>query len=417
MCLHDVSELDYSGHASKKDRRSIGQGTNFGYEYHPCFLIDPSSKKTLGVVHDTLVTADGPDDTNVVDYDYDPRFNVFEGPERQRLRCNFRHQCAVHVRALAQDLPDQRLIHVADREYDDIFIFQQIMAAGNNLVIRAKTNRQVQVRPARWMPQALLKKHQESKDAWSAVLLLNLIDAIPLRPYKSVALDEKQRIIHKAKPHRHAKLHLGTCRVRLARSAMRNSKYFRNEQPVELNMIIIRETQPPKDVTPLCWLLYTSLPVDTPIQQERVGEIYEQRWRIEEYFQLIKCGYHIEQVRLDSALKTAKLLVILSLVAVALLALKDALGLPRSGPADEKNYARIRQARNDPKSEPAYRVMALILEYGGWMGRRTDSIGPLLLMRGFSRLLNVVKALREDGELLLQLADIFLPGEQKNAYN
>lgn len=383
-------------------------------------MLDPACERVLGMAHDTLVTADGPDDAAVMDYEYDPRFNVFEGAQRLRLRCNFRHQCAVHARALAQDFPEQHLIHVADREYDDLFIFQQILAAGNDLVIRAKTNRQVQVHRAPSIPQALLgcvPEARESNALWYSVSLHDLIDAIALRPYKTVPLDENQRVVHNAKPHRHAKLAMGTCRVRLARRALRNAKYFTNEQPVELNLVVIRETQPPKDTTPLSWVLYTSLPVDTHAQQDRAGRIYEQRWRIEEYFQIIKCGYHLEQVRLDSALKTAKLLVILSLVAMALLALKDTMGLPRSGSLDEQNYVRIKQAPHDPKSEPAHRFMALVLDYGGWNGRRSDPIGTQVLMRGFSRILTIIQALQQNGEQLRELAEILFPKKCKNAYN
>ena len=136
-------------------------------------------------------------------------------------------------------------------------------------------------------------------------------------------------------------------------------------------------------------MLFTSLLTDTLAQQALVGSYYEQRWPIEPFFRLLKSGYRIEESRLDTALKTAKLLVILSLAAMVILNLKTILGFPSHGILKPDQYRIVKKAilnLNDPNLDLELRTFALIAKLGGWLARKRDPIGPSILMRGILQL-------------------------------
>ena len=51
---------------------------------------------------------------------------------------------------------------------------------------------------------------------------------------------------------------------------------------VRANIVIVQEVDAPKGVTPIRWVLLTSLPTDTFEDAWQVIEDYENRWRVEE---------------------------------------------------------------------------------------------------------------------------------------
>lgn len=407
LVVHDPTQLDYSTHNSKLDRRPIGNHGGRGYEYVPCLAIDPHTSTPLGVIHDTVLHSRGPDDREEMDYDYEPLFAGFDPADKQRLAENHRHQMAVHVRGLTPRLARYHTVHVADREFDDLFLFHGCLEAGALLVIRCQANRNVQLPAYPWLPHEALTARQAGHPCppgWQYAHLGRLVAAVPLAPYKNLSLDKEGRVARTGGTvARLAHLSIGACRVRLYRQAKRNQKYFRVPRPVELNLVVIRETAPPPGVKPLCWVLFTNLPVETPEQVAWVGHLYELRWCTEEFFRLLKSGYRIEAARLDDAAKIARTLVVLTTAATALLHLKREVGLPAEGRLDDSNYPRIKAAvreLNNPRLPLALRLFALVAKWGGWLGRRPDPIGPTILMRGLLQFLAVLDALRRYGPLL-----------------
>lgn len=406
LAIHDVTLMDYSRHNSKRDRREIGDHRGQGYECHSIIGVDPRAERFLGVLHDTVVNADGPDDQDEMDYDYEPLFADFDEKEKKRLRENHRHQMAVHVRGLAPHLKDYRVIHVADREFDDIFIFLAA-APGESFVIRTTGVRNVQVPDEPWVStEARTRKHpgHPLPEGWTCVDLAHLIDDIPTVPYKFLPLDREGRLVHEGGTvHREAALSIGSCRVRLYRDAKRNKEYYQTPAPVDLNVVVVREIDPPPGEKALQWVLFTTLPVKTMEEMAWVARIYELRWLIEVFFRLLKAGYRIEDARLGDAHRIAVLLVILSIAAMALVHLKSILGLGPGGYLNDENYAKLKRAsRNpaDPDLTPEWRLLGLVARYGGWLGRRRDPIGPMTLMRGMLAVLGAIHMLEQLGPLL-----------------
>ena len=398
MVVHDVSLMDYSRHNAKEDRRPIGDGRGRGYEYVPCLAVDPLGGTVLGALHDTLVDQTGPDDADTMRYDDDPLFADFSAEEAARLRRNHRHQMGVHIRGLAPLLSRHQAIHVADREFDDIFILLRARTENADFVIRSTALRNVQVPDAPWLPAEARTRRQGGHPAppgWVHARLDRLARAVPLQPYKALPLDAAGRVTDASCARRVAHLSIGACCIRLYRPAKRNKKYYPTPAPVEVHLVVIRELQPPPGETPLCWVLLTSLPVDTPEQLARVGRIYELRWRVENFFRLLKEGYKIERSKLDSAPKIARLLVILSVAATILLNVKEKLGLPAQGPLPAEQHQHLKHAirePNNPDIEITWRLLGLVARLGGWLERRRDPLGPALLMRGLLRFVAILDA-------------------------
>ena len=407
LIVHDLSPLDYSRHNAKTDRRPIGDGGGRGYEYASCLAVDPHSDRVLGIVHDTVIHAGGPDDRDAMDYDYQPLFAGFSPEEKQRLAENHGHQMAVHVRGLDPLLAPYRAVHVADREFDDLFILHAATQGRHRFVIRSKANRNVQVPVCPWLPAEALAPKQAGHPCptgWVYAHLARLVQAVPLTRYKVLPLDKDGRVARAGSAiARIAHLAIGACRVRLYRPATRNQRSFPLPDPIEVHLVVIRETAPPAGIAPLLWVLFTNLPVDSPDQLAWVGHLYELRWTTEPFYRLLKSGYRIEREKLDSAGKIARLLVVLTTAALVVLHLKADLGLPVEGHLNDDGYRQVKQALrepNNPQIPLPLRLFALVVRSGGWIGRRADPIGPTILMRGLLQLLAILDALDRYGPLL-----------------
>lgn len=406
LIIHDVTQLDYTHQNARQDRRLIGDHHGQGYEYFPCVAVESGSGRVAGVVHDTVVSRDGPDDRDVMDYNYEPLFANFSPQEKKRLRENHRHQMAVHVQGLSERLQGRSAIHVADCEFDDIFILDRCVDRQTHFVIRTPASRNVQTPRQDWIPPQALTSQQAGhalEEGWICVNLARLIQHVPLQPYKVLPLDSRSRVTDSASAARFANLSIGACPLRLYRNAKRNQRYFKLPRPVDVSMVIIREWDAPSGSEALCWVLLTTLPVETFEQLAHVGRIYELRWKIEDFFRLLKSGYHIESCRMDSAGKIARLLVALTLASMIVLNLKAAIGLPSSGQLSPADHQRIKHAMsqlNNPEIALHLRLFAFVAKRGGWRARKTDPIGPAVLMRGLLVVLSTFDALARYPNLL-----------------
>lgn len=412
LILHDVSLLDYSRHNSKMDRRPIGDGGGRGYEYVCCLAVDPGSGHTLGVVHDCLVNEDGPDDWREMDYRYEPLFEHFDEAEHKRLTENHRHQMAVHLRGLAPRLDRCHAIHVGDCEFDDIFLMDVARREQQSFVVRNRLERNIQIPEAEWIDRQAVVARQSghaAPDGYVHVNLERLLPSVPVRPYKALPVDSGNRVVaDESSADRMAQLHIGSFPARLYRQAKRNKKYFNTPRPVEINVVVVRELDPPAGTEPICWVLFTSLPVDTLEQMAFVARVYELRWNIESFFKLLKSGYRILRSQLDSGAKLARHLVVVTLAATTVASLKQQLGLPAKGPLDDRAYEEVKRAirnPNDPDINLNLALLAAIATKGGWLGRRGDTIGPTILMRGTLALMSTINDLLRLRGLLQRAAD------------
>lgn len=68
---------------------------------------------------------------------------------------------------------------------------------------------------------------------------------------------------------------------------------------VTVNVVVVREPNPPPGEPPVEWVLVTTLPIDTPEQVRTIVAYYCVRWSIEILFRTLKSGCRIERRRFE----------------------------------------------------------------------------------------------------------------------
>ena len=89
------------------------------------------------------------------------------------------------------------------------------------------------------------------------------------------------------------------CGPRGSRSAHRGGRGGKLPE-VTVNVVLVREPNPPEGDVPVEWLLLTSLPIDTVEQVRQVIEYYCMRWMVEVFFRMLKSGCRVEERRFET---------------------------------------------------------------------------------------------------------------------
>jgi hypothetical protein len=412
----DPTYLDFTFQEGKSDRRQIGDGRGLGYVWLNCAMFEPQGR-LLGVAHQTLVAADGPDDAEQVDYAPKIRGRRL----RRELAENPAQQFLIHAQAVDRRVPPQfELVFAADREFDDGLALRSAsgLSARSRFVVRSNASRVVQVRSAPWIPARRKEPSPENRVGQSTdeslvdIYLKDIVQTLPLAPTRDLPLDSRGHVLRgEGQPARIAHLWAGGIAIRLARSSKRARRAGIKEEPVWLNLVVVRELDPPEGVKPLQWVLLTDLPVETPEEIRFVVDCYSCRWRAEEFFRTTKDGMKLEQSRLDDAASTARLLFFITLKAMFLDTLRADAGLAAGAPpTDEQRRAlregerRAKQIERDrqaggPVPPLTSRARALMLlglaaRHGGWAGRRGDSLGNYVLLDGLRIVLALISECR-----------------------
>ncbi len=426
LLINDVSLLNYYNHDSKADRRAIGDGKGKGYEYVCHLAVSLDDERPLGVIHDCLNTIDGPDDRDVVDYHSDKIFKEkLTKTEQKRIECNHKHQLVCHSRHIREQAPGKNFIMTADREFDDHFFFEECIPGKFDCVIRSNALRHVLVdADCDWVSEdAKTKKYPglPKLDGFICADMRRLVKEVPTTYYKTISLDSKGRLTEPELEKSQAKLSVGVFKVVLYRDTKRSKVYFRPQKHVHLNVVVIREDNPPPDRDAILWVLFTTLPVNTRENILRICRIYELRWLIECFFKYLKSGYKVEFMRYDNAPKIAKILVVISIASAFLFSLKKDLRLPIKSLLDGDDYEKVKKATknlNDSAIDIKLRLFAYIALQGGWLGRKRDPISPMTLMKGYKKLMIVINSVELLGENFLgELMNYIGQGREKNAYN
>ncbi len=170
------------------------------------------------------------------------------------------------------------------------------------------------------------------------------------------------------------------------------------EQPrlpqVTVNVVWVREVNPPADQEPVEWMLLTSLPVTTFEQACLVADYYAVRWQIEIYFKVLKSGCQVEKLQLETADRIKPCLALYQIVAWRVL---YATMLGRECPelscevlfssAEWKAVWTVQKQEPLPQHAPTLGVfMKLVGELGGHTGQPWDGpLGPKRLWIGLQR--------------------------------
>src|SRR5216110_1047651 len=189
-----------------------------------------------------------------------------------------------------------RIITIADREADIYDLFALPRAANMDLLIRANYDRRVQV------------DNEEIGKVWDSV------EQTPVQGTVTVHLEHKP-----GQKARDVELTLRYRNLSIIPAVSDPKGLHACHEPIPLTAILVLEEDPADGETPLCWLLLTTLPVESFQQAAQCVQWYRYRWLIERYHFVLKSGCRLEDLQLETAQRLERALATYCIVAWRLL--------------------------------------------------------------------------------------------------
>lgn len=165
---------------------------------------------------------------------------------------------------------------------------------------------------------------------------------------------------------------------------------------VAVYVIRAEEINSPKGSEAIDWTLLTNIPVNSFEDAIEKIDWYKLRWKIEEYFRVLKSGCKIENARLATKERLEKLISLKSIIAFKILYLsKAAISNPEEScskilTSKEWQVLYIREHKTIiiPKDPPTIKQAIIWLgKLGGFMNRKSDKLpGTMMLWRGYENL-------------------------------
>ena len=286
------------------------------------------------------------------------------------------HDCAQAVAAL----PDTRVVCTMDREADfvELFVERREHVPQVELLVRAKVDR------------VLSKQRTAAGDQVTRRLFDEVRDG-PARSHCRVEVKRQSARLKASKQRRKPQ--------RAARVAALTLRYQQVElpcpgaAPVRMWMVHAREEQPPAEVEPLEWFLLTTLPVANVTTAQQVLHWYTLRWRIEDYFRVLKSGCKVEELQHHTAPRLQRAIAIKMVIGWRIQLLvrlgREVPDLPAEllfSDAELRVLGVFAKSRQRPPPARLGAAAELVAGLGGWLGRSRDPPGAQLMWHGYSQL-------------------------------
>lgn len=361
LCIQDTTELDFSG----QDIDGLGP-LNYearrGMYVHPTYAVSVE-REPLGLLDGWMWArevrdADGKRPASVKESE-----RWVEGYER--------------VAEQAAQLPNTRLVYVADREADMIAMLRRAAELGA---------------PADWLVRA---KHDrcladgEGKRLWS--------ETTTDMPLGEISFVMEGRGKQKARQVRQ--------QVWAKRVLLRDGKRGK----IEATCIVAREMAAPAGVKPVEWRLLTNRRAETLADACELIDWYRARWEIEIFFNVLKNGCDVEELQLSAMDRLERALALFMVVAwrIAYLMRKGRtcpdLDATLFFDPDEIRAAYLLNKKKAPAAPGMNEVLRMVARVGGFLARKHDGEpGVKTIWRGLQDVqvsAQTIRALREMGAL------------------
>lgn len=183
--------------------------------------------------------------------------------------------------AAAEQMPETRLLMMADREGDIFELFGEAERTRERVgvLVRANHNRCLEGEE---------EKLWETLQASQQEVLLEV--TVPRQRSKQA---KGSKPAQPALPARQAQLSVRFAKISVA--ATRSELKSQYPEPITLWGIYVREVEPPAEAKPIEWMLLTTEEIDTGPQAAEMVGFYGRRWRIEEWHRILKTGCRVEE--------------------------------------------------------------------------------------------------------------------------
>ena len=171
-------------------------------------------------------------------------------------------------------------------------------------------------------------------------------------------------------------------------------RHDRKLPEVTVNVVLVREIDPPANEVPVEWILLTSLPIDDAEQVRAVIQYYCVRWMIEVFFRTLKSGCRVEGRRFEHLDRLLPCLVVYLIVTWRTLYVcrlgrefPDISCEAVFEPAEWKSVYRVVRRKSPPPQPPSLSEMVrMVAQLGGYVNRkRSDEPGPQTVWLGLQR--------------------------------
>jgi hypothetical protein len=364
LVVQDSSYLDYSHHPAKSGVGPIGtsQQTLTGLVMHSALAMTTTGLP-LGVLSQVCWAREE-----------EPK--QMTAAERRKVPIEEKESYK-WLRALNETMPliptGTQAVTVGDSEADIFELFAHVCSLQTDMLIRAGQNRSV------CDPEI--------------GLLWPVLDRCQIAGHLTVQVAKQDN-----QPAREALVS-----VRFSPVTLKKPQHLSKDiADIALYAVLVQEEQPPAGITPLCWLLLTTVPVLCLADAiERIAW-YCQRWQIELYHKVLKSGCQVEKSQLATTERLLPLLALYSIIAWRLcwmtyLARHDP-DAPCTAVLTDQEwrplYTFIHKTNPPPLHVPTVRQVILwIARLGGFLARRSDGDpGVTVIWRGWQRLSDIASA-------------------------
>jgi len=364
LVLDDTTEIDFGYRRDIRGLSKIGNGSGRGFLLHNGLLVEAESRSVLGVAGQTI-------------HYRKPK------PKKESAAQRFKRERESRVWG---DVVDQvgppgegvQLVHVCDRGADDFEVFCRLLQNHCDWVVRASSLQRNVITP------------NDGK-----MPLREYLDGLPVAGVYELSL--------RARPGQSART--ATLEVRFGRLAMpiprHSSPWVKSldPQPIGMSVVWVREIDAPEGVSPIAWVLYTSLPVTTFDEAWQVAGDYECRWLVEEYHKALKTGCSVQRRLLRETDRLEAMVGLMSVVAVRLLQLKSVARSDPDRPARKvvpplwlQMLKAARKKLRRVHDLTIYEFYREVAKLGGFLGRRSDGEpGWITIWRGWEKLNTLVQ--------------------------
>lgn len=387
ILVQDTTEIDLT----RPEQQVVGagpldNGPRRGVFLHPLHGFTPDGTP-LGTVHAKVWTRDDEPPPPKSERRARQKHTPIEEKESQRWIDSLRQ-----ARQEAQLAPDTRVVCTADSEADIYELLVEAQAEPHEVdwIVRACQNRAVRKNGEKDVknqePGLAVVNHLRERVLLSKVLFTQTINVRGRKP--KVSCDNRSR--RQPRQSRTAEVEVRATRVTL-RPPWRHDRKLPD---VTVNVVLVREINPPAGDTPVEWILLTSLSIETVEQVLQVIQFYCVRWIIEILFHTLKSGCRVEDRRFEHVDR------VLPCLAVYLIVSWRTLFVCRLGrefpeisceaifePAEWQSVYRVVRGASPPHEPPKLvEMIRLVAQLGGYVNRRRDADpGPQTVWLGLQR--------------------------------
>jgi len=344
-------------------------------EIHGARMVAKKGGKSDEILHSTLAVLPDGNLLGILDQRWFKRVKRKKGETRRERSRRWREtdvwsDAVVGVDALAErmagggsssdEVSDSacRMIHVADRASDNLRFMHICLSVEHGFVIRAMHDRRVEDGTAKlWdhmasqTPAGTITARIGQQRNASGKIMRQKREAILTVRFASVQLEVPQNHVDK-------------------------DKY----EPLTVQVVYLREENPPAGVEAVDWMLLTSEAVMDFAAACVIVGYYQRRWLIEEWHRALKEGCRLEDSQVHEILTLRRLSAILSVIAVRLLQVRNlAQGKAKDAPKALQAtvdsvwievVALLAEVETDELTPE--RFWKTVARKGGFIGRRSD---------------------------------------------